>query len=477
MQSSGLSRRRFLQSAGGLTGAVLLPLPVLARRREDVIVIGAGLAGLYAASLLQERGYRVTVLEGSDRIGGRLYTLDNVPGGPEGGGNIVGPSYARFLYTANRLGVKMLPLRRAPGDEPERQILHIDRHRIMPSAWGTSIHNPFPADRKQLLPGQQLRRLLEPNPIVALDEWLAPGNHKLDVPAETWLRARGIDAAGLHLLDINNSYGRTLAETSVLNLHRVYANLKLGFTTPGGAKTVAGGNQRFAEALAESLRDGVQLNKAVTAIEQTRGIVVVRCADGTSFQARHAIAAVPFSALRHLDIKPGLPPLQAEAVQQLSYAAVFQVHLVVEKPFWEGRGFLPNVWSDSPLERIFASDPGATGTITNLTVWINGKGAEVFDRLPRAEVAPRVLAELAKVLPESKGAVRVAQTVSWQQSRFAGGAWADWRPGQIRRYGAALAKPAGNLHFAGEHTARAMSGMEGAMESGERAAFEILDNV
>ena len=475
LASNGISRRQFIATAGICAGSAILSVPLPARTGTDVIVIGAGLSGLYAASLLEQAGHKVTVLEGSDRIGGRLFTLDDVPGKPEGGGNIIGPTYARFYYVADQLGVKLQSVTRADGSEPVKQILHIGGKLILPQQWANSPFNPFPDELKSQLPAQLMPRLLGRNPIVSLDDWLDKANYKLDISVAQSLREKGLNESALRLLDVNNSYGRTLDETSLLNLYRVYANQSLGMKMPGGMKSVVGGNQRFPEALAASLKENVQLNKPVKAIEQSSGSMLVRCEDGSRYTAKHVIAAVPFSALRHVVITPELPSLQAEAVQQLSYAQVFQVHLVVEKPFWEGIGFLPNVWSDTPIERIFASDPAETGTITNLTVWVNGKGAQDFDRLADDEVESLVLKELAHIIPESKGAVRVAKTVSWQQSKLAGGSWADWRPGQISRYSNLMAKPMGNLHFAGEHTSRAMTGMEGALESGERAAFEILN--
>jgi monoamine oxidase len=188
------------------------------------------------------------------------------------------------------------------------------------------------------------------------------------------------------------------------------------------------------------------------------------------------IAAIPFSALRHIVIKAGLPGIQEEAIQQLTYAPVSQVHMVVDKPFWQGQGVMPNVWTDTVIGRIFAGDPAGTGEITNLTFWVNGQAALNLDKLPEEEVRTLALSQLEKIMPGSKDSVRVAKTISWQKSRFAGGSWACWSPGQVSRYADAMAKPAGNLYFAGEHTSRAMPGMEGALESGERAAMEVYDS-
>jgi len=113
-------RRHALQAAAA--AALVLHRPVWAAADPDVIVLGAGLAGLNAALQLEAFGLRVRVLEASQRIGGRLHTLDAVAGRPEAGGNQIGLAYARTVDTAKRLGVELLPMGRSPLFKDERDI-------------------------------------------------------------------------------------------------------------------------------------------------------------------------------------------------------------------------------------------------------------------------------------------------------------------------------------------------------------------
>lgn len=468
-----LNRRRFLLGAAAAAAAVS-PVPVWAASKPDVIVLGAGLAGLNAALLLEQFGLKVRVLEASQRIGGRLYTLDDVAGHPEAGGNQIAAAYARTVDTAKRLGVALQPSGRSPLLKEERLVFHINGRRRSSEEWARATDNPLPAAVRPMPPDRALMRLVGASPLSSIGAWRDSANFKYDVPAAEALAAHGVSAEAMRLLDVNNSYGDTLAETSLLNLYYVQTNLREILKFKGPVEEVAGGNQRLPEAMAKALQGEVLRGCVVTEVKASARSTTVRCADGSRHKARFVVCALPLPALRQVRFEPGLPALHAEAVQQLAYARVTQLHLEVKRPFWEDEGVSPYLWSDGPLERIFPNDQTGSGKAESLTVWTNGAGTARWDAMPEADLQAQVDEELARVYPSSKGAVRVVRRIAWQRSPLAGGAWANWRPEQIERYSEVVGQPHGPVHFAGEHTAHALRGMEGAMESGERAASEIL---
>ncbi|MEM9208659.1 MAG: FAD-dependent oxidoreductase, partial [Pseudomonadota bacterium] len=180
----------------------------------------------------------------------------------------------------------------------------------------------------------------------------------------------------------------------------------------------------------------------------------------------------PFKALRNIDIAPALPVAQQRAIDELSYSPVLQAHLVVNAPYAGDRP--PNLFTDQVIERVFAFSAKGTDEVTHATIWINGQNAETLGALPEAQRDESILASLYAIYPEAEGNVELAQVVDWGRDPLAGGSWADWSPGQITAFLGVMSQPFGRLHFAGEHTAVNNPGMESAMESGERAANEVI---
>jgi monoamine oxidase len=469
-------RRRVLQAGSALLAAALAA-PLRAQPRGDaeldVLVLGAGLAGLNAAHHLEAAGLRVRVLEAAARIGGRIHTLDELPGRPETGGTQIGAAYTRTVAAVARLGLVLETNARSPLLRDERLVLHVHGQRRTLAEWAAAADNPLPEALRALPPDRALGRLIGPSALPTVTAWRDAAFAALDTPVETTLRERGLSTAALKLLDASNAYGDTLDQTSLLNLQYVQANIAEIVKTPGPVQNVVGGNQRLPEAMARALKGGVLTGRRVVALMTSAAGIEARCADGSRHRARFVVSALPLPALRGIAFAPALPPLLAEAVQRAAYARVTQLHLEVLAPFWQADASAPYLWSDGPLERIFPQDREGNGQPTTLTVWINGAGTRRWDALDDTAAAALLNDELARIWPAARGAVRLARRVSWQNDALAGGAWINWAPGQITRYAAALGVPAGRVHFAGEHTGSGIRGIEAAMASGERAAREI----
>jgi monoamine oxidase len=95
--------------------------------------------------------------------------------------------------------------------------------------------------------------------------------------------------------------------------------------------------------------------------------------------------------------------------------------------------------------------------------------------MKREDAIAAVIKTLEDMRPSLKGTLKYVHYWTWINNPYAGGAYAYWKPGEITSFSGEIAKPNGRIHFAGEHTAVLARGMEGAMESGERAALEIMN--
>ncbi|MBF7013505.1 NAD(P)/FAD-dependent oxidoreductase [Novosphingobium resinovorum] len=482
-----MDRRSFtLGMANGAIGvgmASMLPAAALAAPAKkaaaglDVLVLGAGVSGLQAAWMLEEQGLKVAVLEGRQRVGGRVMTLLDEPGYPEMGFNSMGEGYGRGIDAAQRAGVTLEDIggRYRVGKPP---MLWMNGQPLTREEWARHPGNPFPDAMKSVLPAEMVNKLVaERTPLKDWNAWTDPASAVLDVPLHDFLRAQGLSDPAIRLAnDVSPYYGTNSWDVSALMLEFNDGFVKAQFEAGTKSFGVKGGNLHLPMGMAKLLKGDVILGKEVVAIEATDSGSTVYCRDGSTFSAKRVICSLPFSTLRYVKILPGLSGAQAEAVSQIAYQPLSMAFLTATAPFWDEDGLSPGMWTDGLAGTVIPQHYGATpDEVTGLLVQARGGLANYWDRLGRDKALAMIVAQIEAMRPAVKGKLVARTYFSWSQEVFNGGDWAYFGPGQVSRLVPEMSKPAGRLHFCGEHTATGARGLEGALESAERVALEILE--
>jgi monoamine oxidase len=468
IETSALSRRTSLGLMAGTALATTLGSQrARAADTADVIIVGAGLSGLTAASWLESEGYTTAIIEAKDRIGGRCFTMADLPGQPEAGGSSVGAMYARFIDFCDRLGVKRSP---AQGSGFGSHI-HIKGTNILNQEWADHPLNPFQGDARTLTPASYRFRMIDKYKLFDdLESWWEPNITAQDV-------SKGHSEAEIRLgMDTNPGYGHTIDELSSVHMMHVWNFAKSqSEPPPPNFWQIEGGNSSLVNAMAAAMNGAIHRNTPVAGIRTGGAGVEVVAQDGRVFTGKRAIVTLPFSALKFVAFDPPVTGVQAEAIQTLPYGSCFHAFLETDAPYWENDGLPPGMWMDTTPGRL--GPQTENGAAVGQYVFSTGRLAQFLNRMSKEQAEARLIADLVAARPAAKGKVRVARSWSWANDPYAGGMYAYWRPGMIAKYKATMAQPAGVIHFAGEHTSQSTRGLEGAMESGERAAFEVLDKL
>ena len=466
-----IDRRRTLKLLGSAGAAAALPASLSSCSRPgpdaQVIVIGAGLSGLNAAFLLEQQGVDVLVLEGSERIGGRVYThRDGDSYVDTGGSELSVKSYARVLDMIERLDIPLLPWA-GTGIE---FAYHIGGQTVSQADWPNSPANKIVGPARNAPPpflsGVVLPR---PAPLSHTGEWLDAAAAEYDVPFGEFLRESGTDAEALRLIEANLE-SDSLDDVSLLWRIRLqkFNEVSGGL---GDLRNVEGGMGRLTDGMAGLLKGDIRLNTEITAIGTRSDGVEIQDATGRTWRAQFAICTIPLPLLRRVRIDPGLSPRQAAAVAKTPYGHHTDVFMNIREPYWEVDGLPSSMWTDTSIGLVLRM---SWGDIGYLWLPINGPANRPWRDKSDDEIMQGVMAELNRIRPSTVGRVEPLTVQNWSRAPWTRGHLAYMAPGQITEFGGALSQPHGRLHFAGEHTSQMAVGMEGAMESGERAAVDIL---
>jgi monoamine oxidase len=442
----------------------------------DAIVLGAGAAGLNTAWLLEQQGQKVLVLEARQRVGGRIFTLFDQPGQPEMGFNSMAAGYGRGIDAAKRAGVELYdvtPRYRAGGG----MALFLDGKPLTREQWAASPLNPFPDVFRTSMPWEVVNKIVATKtPLTDWTEWTDPKNASLDVSLRDFLKGQGLSDPAIHLAyDTSPYYGTSAFDASALMLEYNDGFIKAQALSGPQSLAVRGGNSRLPMAMAKLLKGDLLLGKEAVGVTSEADGASVTCADGSVYRAKRIVCALPFPVMRRIRFAPGLSGVQAQAVATLGTQPLSVAFLTIKSRYWETDKLNPSMWTDGPAGTVLAQHFGATDAeVTGLLLQARGNLARYWDRLGKPAALDLIVRTIEAARPAAKGQIVPAALHSWESEVFSAGAWAVFAPGQVSALAPTMAAPAGRIHFAGEHTATGARGVEGALESSERVAIEVL---
>jgi monoamine oxidase len=473
-----MNRRAFLGQTGKTLALALTARTSVgaqgAGSNRQVLVLGAGLAGLAAAYELQKAGYAVTVLEARSRPGGRVLTYrDPFADGlyAEMGAEYVDATDEYDHRYCKELGLKVMTaklydaifvrgqkLRMAPFKQNKEKL-------------------PYAGTEGGQLFGQEARYLQRLLKLMSDPEKLPPEILKLDnLSVVELLLQEGAPE------DILALYTYTQATESTARPHEMSAlamvrSHRRSFSEDTDEGRILGGNDQLPKALARCLSGQILYDRPVRRIAHDRDGAEVWFEEGgaiRSLRTPRLVIAIPFKVLRDLEITPAFSLAKMKCIQTLAYGQVMKIAMQYARRFWDEPGSLgQRVFTDTMLRRVYhfsIDQPGPRGILMSFT---SGADAEKLGRMPDAERQRLALEETTRIWPEAPRYWEGAAVKYWNEDPWIRGSYSFNGVGQARDFLEIARAPEGRVHFAGEHTSVHRASMNGALESGVRAAGEI----
>jgi monoamine oxidase len=445
---------------------------------KRVIVIGAGIAGLVAAFELARQGHDPLVLEAQHRVGGRVYTLrDFAPGlYAEAGAMRIPRVHDLTLAYCRLFGLRLRPF--VMGNP--KSLVYIGGQRMTaaeaaadPDRLGFEVAEHERGRSYSDLWEEATRDLRD---AVARDEeaaWDEIVRQYDQYSLREFLVARGFSEGAIEMYgvmnfvesDMNNAVVEELRE----DLGRAFEDMQ----------EIVGGMDLLPRAFYAQIPDRIRFGAEVHAIDQDPDGVTVHFkteAGRYSERGDYAIVAIPFSVLRQIEVLRPFSHEKQKAIRQLNYSASTKILFQVRERIWEqDDGILGGATvTDLPIRRMNYPTPDPTtkrGVLLASYTWSQDAARwGAMDDETRLEEA---LDDVAKIHPGIREVYEVGASHAWYDDRYANGAFALFAPEQQTQLQAAITGPEGRIHFAGEHCSLYHAWIQGALESGIRAARAI----
>lgn len=443
---------------------------------KRVLIIGAGMAGLVAAYELRRQGHEPTVLEAQNRVGGRIYTLrDFAPGlYAEAGAMRIPRAHDLTLEYCRQFGLELRPFvmgnpnglvyiggERMTAAEaaahPERlpfELAPHERGRTADALWEDAIG--------------EIREMVERDGDAAWDEIVRRYDQ---YSLYEFLKHRGLSEGAIEYYAVMNFLEADMHNALVEILREELGGAYVDMSE------IVGGMDRLPNAFYAELQEVVRFGVEVRGIAQDGESVTLSCRQGPdrfSLTGDYAICTVPFSVLRH--IEKDFSHEKHRAIRQLNYHASTKILFQVRRRFWQDDDGIRGGASvtDLGVRRLNYPTPDPTttrGVLLASYTW--GQDALQWGAMDDVMRLEEALDDVSRIHPQIRDEFEVGASHAWYGDRWARGAFAMFAPEQQTNLQPAIVAPEGRVYFAGEHCSLYHAWIQGALESGIRAAREI----
>ncbi len=480
------TRKEFLQhlalGAGGIcfSGTIAAQefITGKAKAPRNVLILGAGLAGLAAAWELNSAGHKVTVLEARNRPGGRVSTLRE----PFAQGLYAEEGAAAFSenYTTALKYIEELGLGKVPWAMPEMPVVHHLMGKRFVVVPGEPVDWPYDltAEERELGPWGIVNKYIIdklPKEIAQPEGWAESPLMEMDeISLEQYMTSMGASRGAIEMVQNTQWFGAVPEKTSGLSM----AVSDFGLFMGAAPFLLKGGNDKLPLAMAKKLKNNIRYGVEVTSVSNSAEEVTVSVREAgkvQSFKADNVICTLPAKVMHKVKILPPLPADKQQAINNLPYLDITRTYLQVEEPFWLKKGVSGSAKSDlitgEVTGHLHPGNPEDNPAI--LESIVGGPKATAMGKMSEKELLDKTIEDMKKIHPNLEEHYQKGHVKAWSNDPFAMGAFSFPAPGDVGKYLKSLQTSHGRIYFAGEHTSILRSTMEGALRSGVRAAKEV----
>ncbi len=495
------SRRDFIvksSQAAILLGATsIIPLSCInssnkktKNKQPKIAIIGGGIAGLYAAYLLQKSGINAQIYEADKRVGGRMITQSNILGDgitTELGGEFVDSIMGDIISLCSEFKINLLNIY----EDCEKNKLIRETYFLNNKHYSEKdVFNEFKKIAKFIENDKNLcGQNTDTEHAKQLDN-ISLGNYIDSLKCSKWLKE-------ILIIAFTTEYGLPVSEQSSLNFVTMIGTeiepeneFKI-FGSSDEKFKIEGGSQKLIDALENKLSTNIFKEHRLNSIKSSGKIITLKFSNQKEIQVDYAIVTIPYSVLRTLELNiEGISKEKLECINTIGYGQNNKILIGFNNRPWSngkikysGYMFNPiinNGWDNTQMQN---NDGPAGYTMflggkQSIDFAIQAKNNNLKDSIPDDELQKYII-ELDKAYPGAKANYNgKSKAVYWSNNPNTLGSYSCFKVGQWTTIASKIFEPVGNIHFAGEHTSASFQGfMNGGAETGRRAVEDILDKL